>query len=150
MLRRLLAATTVACTLSAPAWAAPVDAGPPDGWAQERAKLEAQRRNPWVAGTLNALLPGMGTAYQGDTFKAVVQAGGALGVWIASQLISSGVMAVTQNREAALFFSFAPYPAYVGYAAVDGYMSSVLTNERVDHKLEAITPIGFRLQVAHF
>jgi hypothetical protein len=150
MIRRLLVAATLACTLHAPAWAAPADFGPPDGWAQQRAKLEAQRRDPLVACLLNAMIPGMGTAYGGEFVKGVIQAGGALGVWIGSQLISTGVFALTQNREAALFFSYAPYPAYASYAAVDGYMSTVIVNERVNHQLEAITPIGFRLQVAQF
>lgn len=150
MIRRLLAAATIACLLPAPAWAVPADAGPPDGWAQQRTKLEAQRREPWVTCLLNAMIPGMGTAYQGDIVKGVIQAGGALGVWVGSQLLSTGVFALTQNREAALFFVYAPYPAYASYAAVDGYLGTVLANERLDHQLEAITPIGFRLQVARF
>jgi hypothetical protein len=150
MIRRLFVAASLACTLSTPALAAPADFGPSDGWAQERSKLEAQRREPWVAGILNALIPGMGAAYQGEFVKAVAQAGGGIGVIIGSQLISSGIFALTANKEAALFFSYVPYSTYVGYAAVDGYMSTVLTNERVDHRLEAITPIGFKLQVAQF
>jgi hypothetical protein len=150
MIRRLLVTTSLLGALAAPAWAAPADFGPPDGWAQERSSLEGQRRNPVVGGLLNGLIPGMGSAYHGDVIKGVIQAGGWLGIWIGSQLLSSGIMALSGNRDVAVVVAIAPIAAYHGYAAADGWMSANLTNERIDHKLEAISPISFKLQVARF
>ncbi|MBC7545748.1 MAG: hypothetical protein H7338_23705 [Candidatus Sericytochromatia bacterium] len=150
MIRRLLTLGLAAALIAPPAWAAPADFGPPDGWQKERVKLEDQRRIPIAAAGLNAILPGIGAAYQGDYIKAGIEAGGAFAVLLGSYLISNGIVALTNSRDVAVIFSVAPYAAYVGWAVADGYYSTALANERIDQKIDALTPLTYHWQIATF
>ena len=152
MNRRLLTLGLAAALIAPPAFAAPSDFGPSDGWAQERVKLETQRRVPVMAGVLNGVFPGIGMAYQGDYVKALIEAGGAFAVLLGSYMISNGVFALSNNtnKDVAVFLAVAPFAGYWGWAVADGYYSSLLANEKLDRKLDALTPISYRFQMATF